>query len=74
MDILVDQSDESVTFTMPGGQAVEITMINVSGEDVWLHNDVQEALLILKDEFNYLDSDKHCNLEKFYKKYKDTTC
>ena len=57
MDILVDQNNDSVTFTLPDGVAVEITMVDVSGEDVLPHNDVNEAYLILRDELNYLDAD-----------------
>ncbi len=58
MDILVDKSNDSVTFTLPNGVAVEITMVKVFGEDILPLNDVTEAFLILRDELNYLNVGK----------------
>lgn len=55
MDILVDRSNESVTFTLPDGQAVEIAMVKVYGEEVASKNDVDAAFRILRDDLNYLE-------------------
>lgn len=57
MDILVDRNNESVVFTFPDGSTVDITMVNVFGEDSQPQNDKQEAFRILKEELKYFDKD-----------------
>ncbi|MBX2848627.1 MAG: hypothetical protein KTR16_09915 [Acidiferrobacterales bacterium] len=54
MDILVDRNPESVTFTLPDGICIEITMLKVIGEDIVVNNSVKDAFLILRDDLNYL--------------------
>lgn len=53
MKILVKQTDESVIFTMPEGNEVEISMVCLLDEDVWIENDVNEAFRILSEDLNY---------------------
>ena len=53
MDILVDRQSESVVFTFPDRSSVEISVVEMTGEDVQVINCVKEAFAVLRDELHY---------------------
>jgi len=49
MKILARLSNESVLCVMPNGNEIEITLINVMGEDATIDLDIQSAIKLIRE-------------------------
>ena len=53
MNIIAKQLNESILFTMPSGELVEVTMLCAQGEECFAEPNVERAITILKLCFSF---------------------
>ena len=54
MKIIANRHNELIECKLPNGKIIEITMVSVKGEEVFLDTDIHEAVRLIHQSLNML--------------------